>query len=267
VDHLTQGGLNRAIQELEYAADRYFFLIASRAGTELQDIIEQHDDKELWDAQILSRKLKARPSLVAEFFGEWWIRLFVRDDSVSDSRGDGDGTGIFCPPAPDPHFVGRDEEVAELVTYLNCVRFISIEGSGGIGKTQLLAQSLAKSRDRLTLWIDVESYRQPSDLRIAVASALQQAGFSASASNLVQVLHAAPIRIVFDGVEQSALLRWDEVDDFFRILLSRTAAPQIVFTSQIDLSPLDPEVRLRVEPLSPEQSLALLLDRGGLMWS
>lgn len=264
VEHLTKSGLLAAIQGFEYAADHYVFLIASRAGTDLQDIIEQHDDKELWDSRILSRKVKNHPCIVADFFGEWWIRLFIPDVSPLDEHHQSDPTGTFHPPVPDPHFIGRENQVPELATHLARARSISVEGPGGIGKTQLLVQALAEVGDRPTLWIDVESYRQVSDLRIAVASALQQLGIAASAANLVQALHAASIRIVFDGVEQSDLLNWDDLEDFFRVLLSRTQRPQFVFTSQLDLSTLAPEVRIRVKPLEPEHALVLLLSRGEL---
>jgi len=170
--------------------------------------------------------------------------------------------GIFHLPNPDPHFVGRNREIKLLADYFTQARSIVVEGLGGIGKTQLVLQTLNGREDRPTVWIDVESYQRVEDLRVALSAALQQMGMAASTASLLQVLHSAPIRVVFDGVEKAKREDWDDFEDFFRLLLSRTRTPQFIFTSQVDLNTLEPEKRLCLKPLEPEDAVTLLLTRG-----
>ena len=266
IEHLTKNKLADAIKALEYEADRYFFLVASSVGTELQDIIEPHNNKELWDCRILSKKLKDYPNLVADFFGEWWLPVFSNSKTASrnsqQETGRTNSLSSFNLPNPDPYFVGRKDEIDLLTSYLDQARSIVVEGSGGSGKTQLVIRVLDGRDDRPTVWIDVESYLRVEDLQIALSSALQQIGIAASSTNLIPVLHTASICVVFDGVEQATREDWDEMEDFFRLLLTRTRTPQFIFTSQVTLNNLEPNYQLSLKPLEPEDALAILQARG-----
>lgn len=266
IEHLTSSKLIKAIEALEYEADRYFFLVASSVGAEIQDVIESYDDKELWDCRILSKRLKKHPDLVAEFFGEWWLPLFSNSKAASlNSQQETQRTSSFSSfnlPNPDPYFIGRKDEIDLLASYLDQARSIVVEGSAGSGKTQLVIRALDGRNDRPTVWVDVESYLRVEDLQIALSSALQQIGIAASSTNLIQVLYTASIRVVFDGVEQATQEDWDEMEDFFRLLLTRTRTPQFIFTSQVALNNLEPNYQLLLKPLEPEDALEILQARG-----
>jgi tetratricopeptide (TPR) repeat protein len=169
--------------------------------------------------------------------------------------------GTFDLPYPDTFFVGRTEELSLLSNLLEQARSIVVAGTGGIGKTQLIVQALHLRDDLPTIWIDVESYLRIEDLQLALSSALQEKGFTAS-SNLIQALYTTSIRIVFDGVEQATREGWDDIEDFFHLLLTRTRTPQFIFTSQVALDNLEPDYQLLLEPLQTEHAKEILQTRG-----
>ncbi len=170
-------------------------------------------------------------------------------------------SGTFDLPYPDTFFVGRTEELSLLSNLLEQARSIVVAGTGGIGKTQLIVQALHLRDDLPTIWIDVESYLRIEDLQLALSSALQEKGFTAS-SNLIQALYTTSIRIVFDGVEQATREGWDDIEDFFHLLLTRTRTPQFIFTSQFALDNLEPDYQLLLEPLQTEDAEEILQTRG-----
>jgi hypothetical protein len=170
-------------------------------------------------------------------------------------------SGTFDLPYPDTFFVGRTEELSLLSNLLEQARSIVVAGTGGIGKTQLIVQALHLRDDIPTIWIDVESYLRVEDLQLALSSALQEKGFTAS-SNLIQALYTTSIRIVFDGVEQAIREGWDDIEDFFHLLLTRTRTPQFIFTSQVALDNLEPDYQLLLEPLQTEDAKEILQTRG-----
>src|SRR6266567_1350524 len=73
--HFSPSEFKNAIDELEYDADHYIFLLACKATTKLRDIAEEND-LALWDVQNISSKLKGHPDLVADFFGIPWMEAF-----------------------------------------------------------------------------------------------------------------------------------------------------------------------------------------------
>ena len=170
-------------------------------------------------------------------------------------------SGIFDLPYPDTFFVGRADELSLLSNSLEQVRSIVVAGTGGIGKTQLVVQALNLRDDLPTIWIDVESYLRIENLQLALSSALKEKGFTAS-SNLIQALYNTSIRIVFDGVEQAIREGWDDIEDFFHLLLTRTRTPQFIFTSQVALDNLEPDYQLLLEPLQTEDAEEILQTRG-----
>jgi len=153
-------------------------------------------------------------------------------------------------PNPASQFVGREHEIGILVEALQSSRSVSIQGAGGIGKTQLLLNALQRiSDERPILWINVEAYSSVSDLELALATSLSKEDLPIPAHAVVDVLVNAEVRIIFDGVERMSSSDMDDLEDFFRNLLAMTFTPQLIFTSQAELNELDINVRLRVDPL------------------
>ena len=162
-------------------------------------------------------------------------------------------------PTPVSKFVGRDHEIATLVKALRVSRSVSIEGSGGIGKTQLLLHALHRMTDeRRVLWINVEAYSTVPDIEMALAAAISAPGSPIPASPLSDTLANADVYIVFDGVERMSLVDMDDLVDLFEHLITMTTAPRFVFTSQVELHGLSIESRFRLNKLSDDASLLIL---------
>ncbi|BCS52644.1 hypothetical protein GSbR_05190 [Geobacter sp. SVR] len=162
-------------------------------------------------------------------------------------------------PNPASQFIGRQHDLGELVETLRQKRSVSIEGPGGIGKTQILLNALKLSSDpRPVLWMNIEAYRTVNDLKRALLSALSKPGSPADSCSIVDMLADKEVRLVFDGVEQMSPADMDDIEDFFGTLLTMTTTPQFIFTSQVELINLDLEKRLQLDPISKESSLLIL---------
>ncbi len=172
------------------------------------------------------------------------------------SRGNGVGNpGIGRMPNAASQLVGRDEEVGAIVEALESSRTVSIEGPGGIGKTQLAITALTRFRsDRPIIWINVEAYRTVEDLQIALRAALPEP-IQGPLENLLTDLDA---QLVFDGVEQMDPGDMDDLEDFLQHLIRGTRAPRFLFTSQASLLNLDIGTRIVVGPISSDASQLLL---------
>ena len=97
------------------------------------------------------------------------------------------GGGDFAPlrslyrtnlPVPATTFVGRDRELAELVSLLrrDVVRLVTLTGPGGTGKTRLALQACAEVADSYpdgVWWVPLASLQDPSLAPLAVAEALE----------------------------------------------------------------------------------------------
>lgn len=68
-------------------------------------------------------------------------------------------------PKPKPYFVGRMEELKNLQETFNSNSFIFIEGSGGIGKTQVIAKFIENlGMDDRIVWYECIPTSQPDDI-------------------------------------------------------------------------------------------------------
>jgi tetratricopeptide (TPR) repeat protein len=163
----------------------------------------------------------------------------------------------FRPPNPDANFVGRAAIVHELADHLRKHRVISVEGAGGIGKTQVALQAVALSVQTPIVWIDVATYSSAFDLHIAVSTALTEHGFPA-AQKLPDSLQYASLLLIFDGVEHLANTSSKDVTAFFSDLISYTHTPQFLFTSQVSLRAIAPAATVSVPPLNENESRRVL---------
>lgn len=162
-------------------------------------------------------------------------------------------------PNPVSPFVGRDEQVDALIKALRDNRSVTIEGPGGIGKTQLLLHALDRLQDqRRVHWVSVEVYAAVSDLQLALSRALSGPDAFIPPNAVVDALADEDVWIIFDGVERIGPAAMDDLDDFFRTLLTKTKGPHIAFTSQAELTGLDIGERFLVRPLDDDAGMAIL---------
>lgn len=168
-------------------------------------------------------------------------------------------SGVSRPPFPAAMFIGRDYELGVLTEALAQHRSVSVEGTGGIGKTQLVLNALQRNpSERPLLWVDVEAHGDVEELRLALSSALAGLKTLSATVPLDQQLDSLKARVVFDGVERMTRAATDALEDFFRELIARTRNAQFVFTSQAELTSLEIDARITLGTLDQEASTAIL---------
>lgn len=146
---------------------------------------------------------------------------------------------IFRPPNPNSIFIGRELELANLVTALERERVIIIQGVGGIGKTQLLLNALAQRKYIIPiLFLEVENYENLLDLKLALANELRRFHSYNNEVSIVDNLNQVEVVLIIDGIENLYKNDWDETNEFLQSLVARTNTPEIIITSQVDLSTL-----------------------------
>lgn len=162
-------------------------------------------------------------------------------------------------PRPASSFTGRDSELVMLMDALRSGRSAIITGVGGIGKTELLVQALSRSEmGRPVFWIDVEQYRDTSDILAVLRAALGKDGVACPETALPARLDAVQGCVVFDGIERATLSDIDEFEDAVAALYSATSTAQFVATSQVMLHKLPADPRIKVGKLDKQSSKQLL---------
>ena len=145
-------------------------------------------------------------------------------------------------PRPNHFFIGRTEELIVLAKLMESERLVIIQGLGGIGKTQLLLNAIQNvTYHNPLIWIDVESVNTYQDLVILLTNAVNQYLDTSAYESLVEALKCFQMTIVFDSLEQIALSERDQIEDLIQSLITQTDTVQILATSQVDLTILDPE--------------------------
>jgi predicted ATPase len=157
-------------------------------------------------------------------------------------------------PSVATSFIGRDAEVAELVTLASDHRLVTLTGVGGVGKTRL-ALSVA---ERLTpefadgVWmVELAPVGDPAAVPAAVATAL---GIAAQAERsivdaIAEALSGRQLLLVLDNCEHVL----DAAAEVVEALLARTTTVSVIATSREGL-------RVTAEHLWPVPSLDV---RGG----
>jgi predicted ATPase/DNA-binding winged helix-turn-helix (wHTH) protein len=136
-------------------------------------------------------------------------------------------------PASVSELIGRDAEVAEILSLIGSHRLVSLTGAGGIGKTQL---ALATARQLLPhfpggVWLAELSPLADSGLvstAVAAAVGLELGGGEVSAQRVAQALAERPLLLVLDTCEHviAAAARMAEA------LLHANPAAHVVVTSR-----------------------------------
>jgi predicted ATPase/DNA-binding winged helix-turn-helix (wHTH) protein len=164
------------------------------------------------------------------------------------------------PPSPPaalpagPVLIGRDADLAELISLMDRHPLVSIVGAGGIGKTHLARAAARASAAAPPCWVELAPLSDPAAIASTVGRAL---GFAVDGANDAVASVADALR------ERSALLVLDNAEHLLEgvvgfIEAARERAPglRIVVTSQEVLRAKDEQV-YRASPLSLPASDAL----------
>ncbi|MEX0810569.1 MAG: tetratricopeptide repeat protein [Chitinophagales bacterium] len=166
----------------------------------------------------------------------------------------------FLPPKPHPFFVGREQALIELTHIMEFERVVVIEGIGGIGKTQLLLQTLDNVKYHVPLvWIDIESLETLDDLILQMSNAITELTGQVVTDSLVNALRDLHITIALDSFEKLLISYRDKAEDFISALMNQTEKVQLLITTQVDISLMDVEKTvLKLEGIEPEASQLIL---------
>jgi predicted ATPase/class 3 adenylate cyclase len=167
-------------------------------------------------------------------------------------------------PAAASPFVGREDEVAELVGLLHTTRLLTLTGIGGTGKTRLALAGAAAASASFPDGVFVVELAPLSDPSLVVAQSLAALGVIADASDdagggieqLRRYLAARRLLLIADNCEH--LL--DAVADLVQAVLDHCPGVSVLATSREALG-LPAERVWRVPPLSPPDAVALLRER------
>lgn len=162
--------------------------------------------------------------------------------------------------APGNRFVGRAGELARLLSAVGPARLVTLVGPGGVGKTRLARELVARldTGDRTVWWVDLVPAREPADLPYRVAGSL---GLPEPAEGDIE-------QFVVDALRETrALLVVDNCEHVIAPaagLVGRITAAcsgvTVLATSRERLA-IDGEQVVAVSPLSAPSAVALFIDR------
>lgn len=127
------------------------------------------------------------------------------------------------------NFRGREIELNELSQLYAQNRLISIEGVGGMGKTQLLLKFIETEKLSVN-WFNIESFSGFQDFVIELFNRFQVNSFD----QLLEVINRENAILVFDGIE----MLWSEFEEKVTLLLKQlndyADNAKIIFTTQFN---------------------------------
>jgi predicted ATPase len=154
-------------------------------------------------------------------------------------------------PLTSTTLVGREDDIAEVCRLLETpeVRFVTLTGPGGIGKTRLaiaVAQEMVKAQAMKTVFLPLAAITEPELVlpRIVEGVGAAMEGTRPAAEILAEHLAGAPALLVLDNLEQ-VVSAGPDIDD----LLTHVPGLKILATSRIALR-LRAEHEYAVEPLT-----------------
>ncbi len=159
-------------------------------------------------------------------------------------------------PVAGTAFIGRADEVEEILELLTRNQMVTVLGPPGVGKTRLAGHVARSQSDRRILWIDLTAY-SPDSVVQAMADQLDvRAPVAELAMAVADALDFHPTLVVLDNCERVA----DVAGLLAETLVRRCRDLQVVATSRVPLG-CDSEIRFTLGPLSPEHGRQLLLER------
>jgi predicted ATPase/class 3 adenylate cyclase len=141
-------------------------------------------------------------------------------------------------------FVGREMELADVTAALKAHRFVTLTGTGGVGKTRLALEAAARSANDFPdgVWlIELAAVSDPAAMPDAVAAVLgitQQPGMS-MAESVAAALEGRLRLMVLDNCEHVL----DAARDVIEAIFAHSATVKILATSREGLRVADEQLR------------------------
>src|SRR6516162_1574600 len=153
-------------------------------------------------------------------------------------------------PAPTSDLIGRDAEIAEVIGLVADYRFVTLTGTGGIGKTRLAVEVARRLLPQFAdgVWIaELASLSDPQFVPITVAAAFGLGLVSGivSPERIAAALASKHIMLVLDNCEHVV----DAAAEMVEALLRANLAARVIATSREPLRAED-ERLYRVPPLA-----------------
>ena len=155
-------------------------------------------------------------------------------------------------PVPATPFLGREHELAQVLSLLEGARLLTLTGPGGTGKTRLALQAAAEASDRYphgVFWLPLAPLR---DSELVLESAGQALG---AKDGLAEHIADKELLLLFDNFEHVI-----EAATGLAELLAACPNLQLLVTSR-ELLRLPAEQAYPVPPLDPEDGTELFLAR------
>ena len=155
-------------------------------------------------------------------------------------------------PVPATPFLGREHELAEALSLLECVRLLTLTGPGGTGKTRLGLQVAAEASDRYpdgVFWVPLAPLRDPD---LVLQAAAQAVGAN---DGLGDHISDRSLLLLLDNFEHVV-----EAADGLAELLAACPNLQLLVTSR-ELLRVPAEQAYPVPPLAPEDGTEFFLAR------
>ena len=167
-------------------------------------------------------------------------------------------------PVPLTTFVGRADEVAEVLRLLRTARLVTLVGVGGVGKTRLSLEVARQALDQVidgVAFVDLAALSDPALLTTQVATSLGIKETSADelGGALRDHIGSSEVLLVLDNCEH---LR-EAVAALAQRLLSTSPELRILATSR-EVLDVAGEAPYPVPPLDEEEAVRLLVDRATL---
>jgi predicted ATPase/DNA-binding winged helix-turn-helix (wHTH) protein len=136
-------------------------------------------------------------------------------------------------PAPVSELIGRDVELAEVVSLIGAHRLVTLTGAGGIGKTRLALAAAGRLLPHFAdgVWLaEFSALADPALVPATVAAAvgLELGGGEASAQRVAQALADRRLMLVFDTCEHMI----DAAAGMAQAVVRANPAVQVIATSR-----------------------------------
>src|SRR6266700_3140826 len=166
------------------------------------------------------------------------------------------------PPLPPTALIGREQEMARALTFLqrDGVRLLTLTGPSGVGKTRLgiqLAQNLGERFEDRVVFVALAPLRDPSLLPATLAQALglRESPLGQVSEQVQAYLQEQQLLLVLDNFEQIR-----QAAPFIAALLATCPRLQVLITSRAPLH-IRGEQELAIAPLALEAAVALFRAR------
>jgi DNA polymerase III delta prime subunit len=182
----TPAKTQKAIKDCTYEADRKFLLVTRELSEDCFEVVEAHDDWELWDSRAISREflnrvdpLKGAEILYRCFGPGWPVAFFDLPKSFPLIGAEARFFGLLGKGRSfhqRTKLIGRTDELKRLHAFVKSKRteVLLLPGRAGIGKSRLLLEFARtfnrKHRDATILFVSDEECH-PSDYADALTAA------------------------------------------------------------------------------------------------